>query len=127
MLFPRRGEMAPTTSSGPENCRQFLEAFFAEYPNVRLRAESVRVLDALEAKGLSLSGKPGGWAAGIVYALGSIRCGVPGVLNREMEKAFGVSMSTVYKRAAAVRREIWWAWPTRGDAGYGDGLPLYGS
>ena len=35
----------------------------------------------------------------------------------EMEKAFGVSMSTVYKRAAAVRRVIPWAWPTRGDAG----------
>jgi transposase len=50
-----------------------------------------------------------------------------GVFNREMEKAFGVSMSTVYKRAAAVRREIWWAWPTHADAGCGDGLPPHGS
>ena len=107
-----------TTPSGPEACRQLLAGFFAEYPNRQLRGQSEIVLKALEAKGHSLPGKPGGWAAGIAYAVGSIRCGVPGVLNREMEKAFGVSMSTVCRRAAAVRREIWWTWPTRGIAEY---------
>lgn len=101
--------MAPTTRSGPKTCRKLLAAFFVKYPNDQLRGQSESVLRALEAKGHSLPGKPGGWAAGIVYAVGSTVCGVPGVLNRELEKAFGVSMSTVYKRAAAVRREIRWA------------------
>jgi hypothetical protein len=118
MLFRGRVEMARAKSSGPDTCRQFLEAFFAEYPDDQLQLKSGLVLKALEAKGLSLSGKPGGWAAGIVYAVGSTGCGVPGVPNREMERTFGVSMSTVYRRAAAVRREIPWAWPTRGIAGY---------
>ena len=80
-----------------------------------MKVHSERVLDALEEKGLPMPGKPGGWAAGIAYAVGSVRCGVPDVLNRDMENAFGVSMSTVYRRAAAVRREIWWAWPGAGD------------
>ena len=103
--------MARATQSEPQTCREFLEAFFAEYPNARLRADSEHVLKALEGKGLSLYGKPGGWAAGIVRAVGSTVCGVPGVLNSEMEKAFGVSMNTVYRRAAAIRREMPWAWP----------------
>ena len=107
--------MAPITSSGSKACRQSLEAFFSEYPNVRLKADAERVLEALESADL------------LVYAVGSTICGVPGVLNAELEEAFGVSMSTVRRRAAAVRREIPWAWPTHRDAGYGDGLPLYGS
>ena len=97
--------------------RTYLAAFLAEYPNAQLRGQSERVLRELEAKGHSLNGKLGGWAAGIVYAVGSTVCGVPGVLNAEMEKAFGVSMSTVYRRAAAVRREIPSAWPMPGLTG----------
>jgi hypothetical protein len=77
--------MAPATPSGPKACRQLLAAFFAKYPNSQLRGQSERVLKELEAKGHPLPGKPGGWAAGIAYAVGSIRCGVPEVLNREME------------------------------------------
>ena len=119
--------MAPITSSGSKACRQSLEAFFSEYPNVRLKADAERVLEALESADLLLSGKAAGWAAGIVYAVGSTICGVPGLLNAELEEAFGVSMSTVRRRAAAVRREIPWAWPTHRDAGYGDGRLLYGS
>ena len=107
-----------TTPSGPEACRQLLAEFFAEYPNVQLRGQSERVLKELEAEGHALPGKPGGWAAGIVYAVGCTVCGVPGVFNRELEKAFGVSMSTVRRRAAAVRREIPSAWPMPGLTGY---------
>ena len=106
--------MARAARSEPETCREFLEAFFAEYRNTRLEADSERVLKALLDRGLPMPGKPGGWAAGIVRAVGSTICGVPGVLNRELEEAFGVSMNTAYRRAAAVRRAIPWAWPRRG-------------
>ena len=44
------------------------------------------------------------WAGGIVYAVGSRGCGVPNVFNRELEEAFGTKMSTIYKRAAQIRR-----------------------
>jgi hypothetical protein len=30
-------------------------------------------------------------------------CGVPNVMNRELEEAFGTTMSTIYKRAAQIR------------------------
>jgi hypothetical protein len=36
--------------------------------------------------------------------MSSIGAGVPGVLNSELEKVFGVSMGTVYKRAAVIRK-----------------------
>jgi hypothetical protein len=52
----------------------------------------------------SFAGAAAGWAAGLVYAVGSRGVGVPDVFNRDLEKAFGVSMSTIYKRAWAVRR-----------------------
>ena len=107
-----------TTPSGPEACRRLLAAFFAKHPNDQLRGQSEDVLKALEKKDHPLPGKPGGWAAGIVYAVGCTICGVPGVLNAELEKAFGVSMSTVRRRAAGVRREIPSAWPTPDLTGY---------
>ena len=44
------------------------------------------------------------WAGGIVYTVGSRGCDVPDVLNRELEEAFGTTMSTIYKRAAQIRR-----------------------
>ena len=52
--------------------------------------------------------KPEGWAAGTVYALANRdrrACGMPGMLNAEFEEFFGVTMSTVYRRAA----EVEWA------------------
>ena len=84
-------------------CRQLLDTFFAKYPNGRLSAAAKVVLARLLAKRIPLRGKPGGWAAGIVYAISRIGVGVPGVLNRDLEEAFGVTMSTIYKRAAKVR------------------------
>jgi hypothetical protein len=62
--------MPPTTPSGPEACRKLLEAFFRKHPNDPLQLKARHALKALQAEGLSLSGKPGGWAAGIVYAVG---------------------------------------------------------
>ena len=45
-----------------------------------------------------------GLGAGFVYAAGSRGVGVPDVFDRDLDKAFGVSMSTIYKRAWVVKR-----------------------
>lgn len=53
-----------------------------------------------------IKGKAVGWAAGIIYAVGTYdrpSVGVPGVLNNEFVKLMGVSMGTTRNRAAAVR------------------------
>ena len=86
-----------------DTCWQLLDAFFAKFPNEQLRGESYGVLAKLLSCKTPLLGKPAGWAAGIVYAISSRGVGVPGVLNSELQEAFGVSMSTTYKRAARVR------------------------
>ena len=52
----------------------------------------------------SLAGAAAGWAAGLVYAIGSRGVGVLDVFNRDLEKAFGVSMGTVYKLEWAIKR-----------------------
>jgi hypothetical protein len=112
--MPRAGGGLAVTlapQSQLQACRECLKRFFAQYPNVGREAESTRVLTELVAGGHALSGKAAGWAAGIVYAVSCTICGVPGVFNREMEEAFGVSMSTVYQRAADVRRAVPSAWP----------------
>ena len=52
-----------------------------------------------------LLGRSAGWAAGIVYALANryrIACGVPGLLNKDLEEFFGVKMETIRNRAARV-------------------------
>lgn len=89
-------------------CQDCLKWFFSEYKClVHLQDKSVAVLRLLVASGVRLTGNPAGWAAGIVYAVandGRFPCGVPGFLNADFEKAFGVTMSTVRKRAWAVRR-----------------------
>ncbi len=95
--------MMPVNESFHDMCQRLLDAFFAKFPNEHLRGEAFGVLLKLLSRKAPLLGKPGGWAAGIVYAISSRGVGVPGVLNSELEEAFGVSMSTIYKRAARVR------------------------
>ena len=87
-----------------QDYKQLLAAFFKKYPNPRLQVEVNRILKRLLALKIPMPGKPGGWAGGIVYAMSSIGVGVPGVLNSELEKAFNVSMGTIYKRAAMIRK-----------------------
>ena len=88
-----------------ENIHQkLLTAFFKKYPNPQLQVEVNRVLKRFLALKIPMPGKPGGWAGGIVYAVSSIGVGVPGVLNSELEEAFDVSMGTIYKRAAMIRK-----------------------
>ena len=84
--------------------QRLLAAFFKKHPNPRLQIRVNRILKRLLALKIPMRGKPGGWVGGIVYAMSSIGVGVPGVLNSELEKAFNVSMGTIYKRAAAIRK-----------------------
>ena len=85
-------------------CRRLLIAFFTKFPNSRLQVEVGHTLKRLLSRKIPMPGKPGGWAGGIVYAISSIGVGVPGVLNSELEEAFSVSMGTIYKRAAMIKR-----------------------
>lgn len=95
--------------SGPvfeRTCRQLLDSFFQRYPSEALRLAAHRGLTILLTRRPSWPGKPGGWAAGLVYAMSSIGAGVPGVLNSDLEEALGVTMSKVYKRAARIKKIV---------------------
>lgn len=87
-----------------EICTQLFNAFFKKYPNNELRKRATMALLAVMRRQKSFPGKHEGWAAGIMFAVCSVGCGVPDVTNGEVEKMFGVTMSTVYKRAWAVKR-----------------------
>ena len=90
-------------------CQKHLDRFFHAYPEPATQKSATKVLLFLAATDTPLTGKPEGWAAGIIYALakrGRRPCGVPGFLNAEFEQFFGVSMGTVRKRAARVERAI---------------------
>jgi hypothetical protein len=84
--------------------KKLFARFFRQFPNRRLQITSDRILRQLVALNIPMGGKPGGWTGGIVYAVSSIGVGVPGILNEELEEVFKVSMSTIYKRAAQVRK-----------------------
>ena len=88
-------------------CQILLESFFVKFPNHRVQVETNRILKIILAHEIPIPGKPGGWAGGILYAVsnkGRWPCGVLGLLNKEIEEFFGVSMSTIYKRAAVISR-----------------------
>ena len=87
-----------------KTCARLFVAFFKKYSNDHLRKRAAVALLAVLKRKKVFPGKPEGWAAGIVFAVGSVGCGVPDVLNSELEKAFGVTMRTIYKRAWAVKR-----------------------
>ena len=70
---------------------------------------AMKALRFLAAGDEPMHGKPESWAAGIVYAIANRdrrACGVPGMLNAEFEEFFGVSRSTIRKRAAQVERAL---------------------
>ena len=78
-----------------------------KHPDARLKIEANRTLKRLMAQEVPMLGKPGGWAGGIIYALANQyrrACGVPGLLNKECEEFFKVSMDTIYRRAAMIKR-----------------------
>lgn len=90
-------------------CKGYLDSFFTSYRHSALEKSAGKALRVLLASGKPLLGKPAGWAAGIVYAMandGRYPCGVPGVLNADVEDFFGVSIGTIRKRAAQVVRYL---------------------
>ena len=87
-----------------ETCTRLYIDFFEKYPNNDLCDRVSLALAAMLKRKKAFPGAAAGWAAGIVYAASSIGAGVPGILNNELEQAFGVKMSTIYKRAAQVRK-----------------------
>jgi hypothetical protein len=90
-------------------CREHLERFFSAHPDAAMQKSALKALRFLTARDKPLLGKPEGWAAGIIYALatrGRRACGVPGVLNRDFEQLFGVSMGTIRKRAAQIEESL---------------------
>lgn len=93
-------------------CARLYIEFFENFPNDDLRDRVSRALAMLLKRQSDLPGDPGGWAGGIVYAVGSSGCGVPDVMNADLEKAFGAKMAAIRKRAAQVRELL------------GDDLPI---
>ena len=90
-------------------CRGHLDRFFASYGDAKMQKAAMKARRFLAAGDEPMRGKPEGWAAGIVYALANRymrACGVPGMLNAEVEQFFGVTMSKFYKRAAEVERAL---------------------
>jgi hypothetical protein len=87
-------------------CQQLLAAFFKAYPNPKLHNEVNRIVKRFDALKIPMQGKSGGWAGGIIYALSNLYqrpCGIHGILNKECEDFFKVSMETIYRRAYKVR------------------------
>ncbi len=92
-------------------CRELLECFFADHPNVAVQKRVLKALRFLTADNKPLGGEPEGWAAGIIYAVANRdrqACGVPGLLNSEFEAIFGVSMGTIRRRAAQIAELLAW-------------------
>ena len=87
-------------------CQDLLDAFFGRYPNDELRDQVGQVLVLLLGRDMALRGAPGGWAGGILYAIGGTGCGVPAVLNADIEEAFGSTMGTIRRRAEQIRQEL---------------------
>jgi len=87
-------------------CAGLYSAFFERFPNEDLRNLVRRTLTLLLERQAEFPGAAGGWAGGIVYAVGSRGCGVPDVMNADLEAAFGSTMSTIRKRAGQVKEML---------------------
>jgi len=97
--------MIAKTKNTIKTCRQIISEFFTKFPNIPLQSDVERVLELLLVNNIPMSGKLAGWAGGIIYAaanFGRFPCGIPGLLNRQSEEFFNVSMDTIRKRAAKI-------------------------
>jgi len=96
------------TASVRADFESLLDAFFDRYPDEAFRGAAREVLDKLLANREDFSGKPGGWAGGLVYVISAWmplrRRHV--ILNAELEDVFGTTMSTIRKRAEQIWRII---------------------
>ncbi len=101
--------MTDTSRSFEEDCRQYLDRFFIQWPDAATQERVNKTLRLLRASEKPLQGKAQGWAAGIIYFAatdGRFPCGVPGVLNAEFAEFMGVSMETARDRAARVKEIV---------------------
>jgi len=101
--------MGATNDDMQRQCREHLDRFFASYRDAKMQKAAMKALRFLAAGDEPMGGKLEGWAAGIIYALANRycqACGVPGMLNAEVEQFFGVTMNTVRRRAAQVERAM---------------------
>lgn len=75
-------------------------------PDAVMEKRAAKALHLLKLSDRPLKGNAQGWAAGIIYAVGTYDrppVGVPGLLNSEFVELMGVSMETARRRAAVVR------------------------
>jgi hypothetical protein len=96
--------------------QQQLAAFFKAYPNPNLQNEVNSIMKRFDALKIPMNGKSGGWAGGIVYVLSNLYhspCGIPGILNKECEAFFKVSMETIYRRAYQLKDLLIINWISR--------------
>jgi hypothetical protein len=99
--------MIAINNTSYQRCQEYLAAYFKKCPNSDLRHQAYRVLQNLMKVKFLMLGKSGGWAGGIIYAVANLYqypCGIPGLLNQECEEFFSVSMGTIHKRAAMIRK-----------------------
>jgi len=103
--------MNATTTEFEAACQALLDRFFEAYPDTAMQKRTTKALRMLRASEKPLKGKAEGWAAGIIYAVatdGRSPCGVPGILNAELEQLMGVTMSTARYRSARVKELLAW-------------------
>ena len=89
-----------------EACAKLYAGFFASFPDNDLRDLVNQALALLLMRQAEFPGAPGDWAAGIVYMVASRGCGVPGMLNADLEEAFETTMDTIRMRAEQIRRAL---------------------
>ena len=102
--------MTIVTPEFEAECKAHLDRFFAAHPNATMQKRANKALRLLRSSETPIKGKAEGWAAGIIYAVGTYDrppVGVPDVLNSEFEKIMGVTMSTARQRAARVKEFIY--------------------
>ncbi|MAX26009.1 MAG: hypothetical protein CMJ19_16045 [Phycisphaeraceae bacterium] len=98
--------MNATSPEFEAECRTLLDRYFASHPDAMMHKRAHKALRMLWGSETPVKGNANGWAAGIIYAVGTYDrppVGVPGVLNSEFEKLMGVSMGAARRRAAAIR------------------------
>ncbi|MDD5458122.1 MAG: DUF6398 domain-containing protein [Phycisphaerae bacterium] len=101
--------MNAINKNSQQTCHELMTTFFKKFPNHALQVQAFHLLGCFRDFKMPMSGHPGGWAGGIIYALSNRykrACGIPGFLNKECEEFFGVSMSTIYKRSWMIRRML---------------------
>lgn len=92
-----------------EEARELIARFYERFPNPNLEERAGRAVRFLLSDDMARDGKAGGWAGGIVYALGAWRtpkAGMPDALMSEMTQLFGVSRTTIHERAKIALREL---------------------